>query len=224
MYADKRSHRGSTRHQVGDVLLSVLAARAPELSRHTIEVGELAAATGRGLGLVGDELDLVRRAGDLHDIGKVAIPDAIVDKAGPLDPGEWELMRTHAAIGERILNAAPALRPVARLVRSSHERWDGGGYPDGLAGEAIPLGARIVAVCDAYEAMTSARVYRAVVTPADALAELERCAGTQFDPSVVAAFADAVAAAAQAAAAAQRMVSSEKSYAEGRGNPAPRAA
>jgi len=90
--------------------------------------------------------------------------------------------------GERIISAAPALTAVARLVRSSHERWDGAGYPDGLAGESIPLGARIVAVADAFDAMTSGRPYRAAISHAEALAELERCAGTQFDPTVVAAF------------------------------------
>ena len=101
-------------------------------------------------------------------------------------------MRRHTIIGERIVAAAPALRPVAALVRSSHERWDGGGYPDGLAGEEIPLGARIVAVCDAFDAMIADRPYRARAwTRPSALAELERCAGTQFDPAVVAAFAAA---------------------------------
>ena len=105
-----------------------------------------------------------------------------------LDDGEWAFMKTHTIIGERILAAAPALAPMAKLVRSSHERWDGGGYPDGLAGEDIPLGARIIAVCDSFDAMISDRPYSAARSVADAVAELERCAGTQFDPAVVAAF------------------------------------
>jgi HD-GYP domain-containing protein (c-di-GMP phosphodiesterase class II) len=96
-------------------------------------------------------------------------------------------MRQHTVIGERILNADPVLQPVARLVRASHERWDGGGYPDGLAGTAIPLAARIVAACDALDAMTSDRCYQGARSLADALAEMRRCAGTQFDPEVVAA-------------------------------------
>ena len=115
-----------------------------------------------------EELDEVARAAELHDVGKIAIPDAILDKPGPLDAGEWSFMRRHTLIGERILLAAPALRPVARLVRSSHERWDGGGYPDGLAGEEIPLGARVVAVCDAFDAMTTERPYRDPRASADA--------------------------------------------------------
>jgi HD-GYP domain-containing protein (c-di-GMP phosphodiesterase class II) len=98
-------------------------------------------------------------------------------------------MRRHTILGERILMAASALRPVARLVRSSHERFDGGGYPDGLAGEDIPLGARIIFVCDAYDAMTSARTYSAAISPTEALEELRRCAGSQFDPHVVETFA-----------------------------------
>jgi HD-GYP domain-containing protein (c-di-GMP phosphodiesterase class II) len=102
-------------------------------------------------------------------------------------------MRRHPLIGERILLAAPALRPVARLVRSSHERWDGGGYPDGLRGGDIPLGARVVAVCDAFDAMTTERPYRERVSEAEALAELRRCAGSQFDPVVVAAFCRVIA-------------------------------
>jgi HD-GYP domain-containing protein (c-di-GMP phosphodiesterase class II) len=101
---------------------------------------------------------------------------------------EWSFMRRHTIIGERILLAAPALRPVARLVRSSHERWDGCGYPDGLAGDDIPLGARVVAVCDAFNAMTTDRPYRPRMSPDGALAELRSCAGTQFDPRVVEAF------------------------------------
>jgi two-component system, cell cycle response regulator len=133
------------------------------------------------------------RAAELHDIGKVAVPDAVLHKPGPLDDAEWDLMRQHSVIGERILGAAPAMRPVARLVRASHERFDGGGYPDGLAGAAIPLGARIIAVCDGYDAMISDRPYRAPMTSERAIEELRRCAGTQFDPDVVAAFAQAVA-------------------------------
>jgi HD-GYP domain-containing protein (c-di-GMP phosphodiesterase class II) len=121
----------------------------------------------------------------------MAIPDAILEKPAALDDAEWEFIRRHTIIGERIVAAAPALRPVAALVRASHERWDGGGYPDALAGEQIPLGARIVSVCDAFDAMVADRPYRAGMHASEALLELERCSGSQFDPSVVAAFADA---------------------------------
>jgi len=146
-------------------------------------------AVGRELGLGPEALDEIARGAELHDVGKVAVPEAILGKPGPLDEAEWQIMRQHTVIGERILAAAPALRPVARLVRSSHERWDGSGYPDGLVGERIPLGARIITVCDAFDAMRQARPYAASMTEAQALAELHRCAGTQFDPRVVDAFA-----------------------------------
>ena len=135
---------------------------------------------------------LPEEAGDLHDVGKVAIPHAILGRPGPLDAEEWAFIERHTLIGERILAAAPALAPVGRLVRSSHERWDGRGYPDRLAGEAIPLGARIVAVCDAYDAMTSERPDQRRMSHAEAVAEVRRCAGTQFDPQVVEAFCRAV--------------------------------
>jgi HD-GYP domain-containing protein (c-di-GMP phosphodiesterase class II) len=128
------------------------------------------------------------RAAELHDVGKMAVPDRILEKPGPLDTPEIDFIRRHTVVGERILSAAPALVPVARLVRASHESWDGAGYPDGLAGEQIPLGARVIAVCDAYHAMTSDRVYQSPVAPAAAVAELRRFAGSQFDPRVVSVF------------------------------------
>jgi len=132
------------------------------------------------------------QAAALHDVGKVAIPDAILDKPGPLDETEWEFMRTHTLIGERILAEAPSLAEAAKIVRSSHERHDGGGYPDGLAGEEIPLAARIVAVCDSFDAMTSDRPYRTAMSTEGALSELHNCSGTQFDPVVLAAFVKAL--------------------------------
>ena len=130
----------------------------------------------------------VRLAAQLHDIGETAIPGTVRNKPGPLDAHDWEFMHRHTLVGERIVLAAPALAYTAPLIRSSHERIDGQGYPDGLAGEQIPIGARIIAVCDAFDAMTSDRPYRAATTPEAALAELARCAGTQFDPEVVQAF------------------------------------
>jgi two-component system cell cycle response regulator len=193
MYAQKDSRRGSTRLQARDLLVRVLEEREPELRQHMGDVAGLATAVGSRMGLPAEGLDELMRAAELHDLGKVAVPDAVLHKPGPLDDAEWELMRQHSVIGERILGAAPAMRPVARLVRASHERFDGGGYPDGLAGAAIPLGARIIAVCDGYDAMVSDRPYRAAMTQERAIDELRRCAGTQFDPDVVVAFAQAIA-------------------------------
>jgi two-component system cell cycle response regulator len=182
MYADKaRSSRGQAR----DVLMQVVNERTPGLLAHVSGVTALVYGVATALGLDSETRDEVLRAAELHDIGKLAIPDEILDKTGPLDEAEWVFMRQHSVIGERILGVAPALAPVARLVRSSHERWDGGGYPDGLAGEAIPLGARIVFACDAYDAMTSDRCYQRARTPQSAIADLRRHAGTQFDPRVV---------------------------------------
>ncbi len=189
MYAAKESRPSSAGIQTRSVLLKVLSEREPELHEHSTDVMALARGVARRLGLPPDEREIVARAAELHDIGKMAIPDAILGKPGPLDDREWRFMRRHTIIGEDILNAAPALQPVAALVRASHERWDGTGYPDGTAGEAIPEGARIVAVCDAFSAMLQERPYQPGLTVGEAVAEIERCAGEHFDPRVVAAFA-----------------------------------
>jgi diguanylate cyclase (GGDEF)-like protein len=194
MYAHKNSGRASAQRQSTDVLLRALAERHPGLEGHIGGVAQLAEAVGRHLGLEGEALDHVRVAAELHDVGKVAIPDAILNKPGPLDADEWAFMRRHTLIGERIVAAAPALGAVARLVRASHERWDGRGYPDAVAGEDIPLGARIVAVCDAYDAIVADRPYRRGRSTAAAMDELQRCSGSQFDPAVVTAFAVVLAA------------------------------
>ncbi len=188
MYAAKADTRASSRTQTRDVLLQVLREREPDLHSHLQGVAALAVSIARQLDLTAEQLDEVARAAELHDIGKIAVPDELLHKPGPLDPSEWELMRQHTVIGDRILAAAPAMRPVAEIVRASHERFDGSGYPDGLAGEEIPLGARIVSVCDAFHAMTSDRPYQRRLDESAALAELRSCAGTQFDPAVVEAF------------------------------------
>ncbi|MGZ4313985.1 MAG: bifunctional diguanylate cyclase/phosphohydrolase, partial [Solirubrobacteraceae bacterium] len=187
MYAAKARTSRSTPPRTHEVLMQVLNERTPDLHYHVYGVGQLVRDLGRRFGLDGDRLDELLRAAELHDVGKLGIPDAVLDKPGPLNDAEWRLMRQHSVIGERILNADPVLQPVARLVRASHERWDGTGYPDGLAGTAIPLGARIIAACDAFDAMTSDRCYQPARSLPDALAELRRCAGMQFDPEVVAA-------------------------------------
>jgi diguanylate cyclase (GGDEF)-like protein len=188
MYAQKHSGRATAGRQSSDVLLRALAERHPDLGDHLDGVTELAGEVAHRLGIDGEELIQVRHAAALHDIGKVAIPDAIITKPAALTDDEWAFMRRHTLIGERIIAAAPALGPAARLVRSSHEAWDGNGYPDALAGEAIPLGARIIAVCDAFDAMISDRPYSRARTTDEALAELRRCTGRQFDPSIVAVF------------------------------------
>jgi diguanylate cyclase (GGDEF)-like protein len=193
MYAQKHSGRATAGRQSSDVLLRALAERNPDLGDHLDGVAELAADVGRRLGLEGEELTQLRHAAALHDVGKVAIPDAILAKPSALSAEEWAFMRRHTLIGERIIAAAPALAPAARLVRASHEAFDGGGYPDRLAGADIPLGARIIAVCDAFDAMISARPYSPAKTIDEALAELRRCAGGQFDPAIVPVFEQVVA-------------------------------
>jgi two-component system cell cycle response regulator len=188
MYAHKESRRPSVHGQTSGVLLRAQSERDRALGQHASDVADLAEPVARRLGLTDDELRRVRQVAELHDVGKFAIPDAILDKPGPLTADEWELVRRHPIVGQRIVAAAPALADVAELVRATHERFDGDGYPDSLAGEDIPLVARIIAVCDAFDAMTSTRPYRRALSVEEALAELRRCAGTQFDPAVVAAF------------------------------------
>ena len=185
LYAEKHSGRMSARLQSAGVLRSALSEWDAELAGHTNEVADLAVRVARHLGLDEDEIERVAIAADLHDIGKIAIPRAILQKPGPLDAEEWDYMRRHTVIGERIVQSAPALVGVSGLIRSSHERWDGTGYPDQLAGDYIPLGSQIVLVCDAYAAMTSTRSYQSAMSHVAALAELRDNAGSQFAPAVV---------------------------------------
>jgi two-component system cell cycle response regulator len=188
MYAQKSWRPRSPERQTRNVLLRVLREREPELRHHLQGVAQVSFMLAQAVDLEGEELDEIARAAELHDVGKIGIPDAILHKSAPLDEAEWKLMREHTLIGERILASAPAMAPVATLVRSTHERWDGRGYPDGLAGEAIPLGSRIIAVCDAYQAMTKTRAWRATRSGEEAIAELRSHAGEQFDPGLVEAF------------------------------------
>ena len=188
MYARKQHARLSAGRQSGDVLVRLMQERDAALGSHLSDIAALAEALGKQLGLPAEELGPLRQAAELHDIGKSSIPDEILQKPGPLTTNERAFVQQHTLIGERILAAAPALDLAARLVRWSHERIDGAGYPDGLQGADIPLGARIIAVCDAFDAMTSDRPYRNAMSVAAAVAELRRSAGTQFDPEVVEAF------------------------------------
>jgi diguanylate cyclase (GGDEF)-like protein len=190
MYAEKHGRRLTTDTQSRDVLLRALEERYPELLPHREDLADLAEAIARRLGLDDNDVLLVRRAAELHDVGKVAIPDAILRKAEALTDEEWEFMRRHSEIGQRILDVAPSLASVGKLIRAHHERFDGSGYPDGLAGEDIPLGARVVSVVDAYHAMiVEERPHTPRLTHSQALAEIRSSSGTQFDPAVVEAFA-----------------------------------
>jgi two-component system, cell cycle response regulator len=187
--ARSRWQRLSSERQVRDVLLQVLSERrAGGSAIAQPRVAAYAIGVGRRLGLSLGELDDVVRAAELQDIGMLSVPEAVLRKRATLEPEEWAMIRRHPVVGERILSAAPALEPVARLVRSSYERFDGTGYPDGIRGQQIPLGSRVIAVCVAYDAMTSPRPYREALPAATAFEELCRCAGRQFDPMVVAAF------------------------------------
>jgi diguanylate cyclase (GGDEF)-like protein len=189
LYADKRSGRSSQApDELRDVLIQVMAESRPDLPEHLAGVAAMARSVGRRMGLDGEELEILVRGAELHDVGKVAMPESILQKPSALEPDERAIIERHAEVGERILAVAPAMGPVARLVRASHERFDGRGYPDRRAGEEIPLPARIIAVCDAFHAMTTDRPYGAGVDTAEAIAELRGCAGTQFDREVVEVF------------------------------------
>jgi diguanylate cyclase (GGDEF)-like protein len=188
MYARKHSRRTSAAAQTRDVLLATLAVCLQDSPERATAVGRTAERVGAALGLSGVWLQELGHAADLRDIGNVAVPATILATPGPLSDSEWEFVRRHPVIGERILAAAPALAGAARIVRATHERFDGTGYPDRVVGEAIPLQARIISVCDAYHAMISERPHRSARTHAQALGELRHGAGRQFDPVVVEAF------------------------------------
>ncbi|MBA3407710.1 MAG: GAF domain-containing protein, partial [Solirubrobacterales bacterium] len=171
----------------GQALLAALKARERYTAEHSEAVVELATAVAEKLRLSENELIEVAQVALLHDVGKLGVPEAILQKPGELDAAEWRIMRTHSAIGERVVGSIASLRHLAPAVRAEHERWDGRGYPDGLVGDAIPLASRICLACDAWHAMTSDRPYRDALSPATARLELEHNAGTQFCPDTVAA-------------------------------------
>ena len=189
MYLDKQRNRPRDEGKSIDGLVSSLAQRESRIVRRPAGVADLAEAVSRRLRLPEPELETLRQAAELHDVGKFAIPEEILNKAEPLTDDEWAFVRRHTLIGERILVATPTLGAAGKIVRSTHEHWDGTGYPDGLANSEIPLGARIIAVCDSFDAMTSPRPYAEQLSQQQAIRELLRCAGTQFDPEVVQAFA-----------------------------------
>jgi putative nucleotidyltransferase with HDIG domain len=159
---------------------------------HSRNVSKYAVATGQALGLSAVEIKRLRIAGLLHDIGKIGISDSIIRKSGPLDEEEWEMMRKHSELGATIVSHMPELVDCAPAIRHHHERYGGSGYPSGLKGEDIPLEARIIAIADAYDTMTTPRSYRQMVSPEKTLEELKSSADTQFDPLLVETFAQMV--------------------------------
>ena len=170
--------------------MATLGERDPDTVDHCEDVLTLCESIGRHLGLNATELEHLVAGARLHDVGKVAVPSQILNKPGPLTDDEWAVIREHTIIGERILRSVPEMAEVATIVRHSHEHWDGQGYPDGLAGERIPLASRIILCADAFHAIRSNRPYRSGRSADEALAELRHCGGTQFDPTVVAALVD----------------------------------
>lgn len=184
-------HPLAAAHQVRDLVLALFAEQASpgDRARRSLLVGDVV-SVGRGLGLGEAEIQDLMVAAELHDVGMLCPRLQILQNAWPLGADGWAMLRRHPVVGERMLAAVPALRQVAPIVRSSYERFDGSGYPDGLCGEQIPRTARIIAVCVAFHAMQTTRPHRPAVSAAAAAQELRRCAGSQFDPCVVAAFLD----------------------------------
>ncbi|HEY3051607.1 MAG TPA: HD-GYP domain-containing protein [Gaiellaceae bacterium] len=172
-------------------LSAAIEARDPYARGHSSRVTVFAQAMARGLSLDKERLAVLRLGALLHDVGKLAVPSSVLLKRGPLTESELDLMRRHPAAGARMLRSLGAPGTILPLVLHHHERWDGAGYPTGRSGEEIPLEARVLCIADSFDAMTSNRPYRAPWNPDEALAELERCSGSQFDPKLVAAFAAA---------------------------------
>jgi HD-GYP domain-containing protein (c-di-GMP phosphodiesterase class II) len=175
-----------------EALANALEAQDEYTGDHARALAEMSLAVGSELGLEGERLKVLELAALFHDIGKIGVPSEIIRKPGPLTAAERREMNRHPEIGEQILAPVPFLDPIRSIVRSCHERWDGKGYPDGLAGERIPLEARIVFVCDAFHAMTSDRPYRAALPEREAVRRLRLATGTQFDPAIVSAFVRAL--------------------------------
>ena len=173
-------------------LAAALEAKDAYTNDHAIEIAELAGAVCEQLRIAPADARLIRLGALLHDIGKIGIPESILRKPGPLTTDEASVMQRHPQIGARILEPVPHFAELVPLVRASHEHYDGGGYPDGLTADRIPLGSRVIGVCDAFHAMTEDRVYRKAMAPGEAIAEIERCSGTQFDPACVAALLEVV--------------------------------
>lgn len=187
-----QAERATLRSQgVDDLSITSPAISAARISPSPYDVADLSISVGQCLGMSGEELDHLECAAALRDVGMMSVPDAVVNAPGRLTDEDWRFVQLHTLVGERLLRSNFGMDGVAAVVRSSHERWDGGGYPEGRSGEDIPLAARVVFVCSAFQDMTTQRSHRPALTAGQALRELERCAGSQFDPAVVAAFVGA---------------------------------
>jgi two-component system cell cycle response regulator len=187
-----QAERAMLRSQgIDDLSISAPATGGARVAPSPFDVADLSVSVGQCLGMAGLELDHLECAAALRDVGMMSVPDAVVAAPGRLTDEDWGFVQLHTLVGERLLRSNFGMDRVAAIVRSSHERWDGSGYPDGKAGETIPLAARVVFVCSAFQDMTTQRSHRPALTAGQALRELERCAGTQFDPAVVAAFVGA---------------------------------
>jgi HD-GYP domain-containing protein (c-di-GMP phosphodiesterase class II) len=184
---DLRAHAEAALDAGVELLARAVDIRDNYTGKHSAQVGELARRVGERIGMSAEELALLEYAARLHDLGKLGVPDAILLKPGPLDEEEWAVMRRHPEWGAEMIAQVPGLEELATLVVAHHERWDGGGYPGGLAGDGIPLASRVICACDAFEAMISRRPYREPLGVEDALAELIAESGRQFDPVVVSA-------------------------------------
>lgn len=172
-------------HEIVEGLTTALDAKNSFMCGHSERVAELSLLLAKGMGLPMTEQARIHIGAHLHDIGKIGIPDAILNKPGKLSEAEFVMIRKHPEIGNNIINKIRVLHPVVDIVRHHHERFGGGGYPDGLRGEEISLGARIVAVADAFDAMTSTRAYRSALSIDKTMQEMRRCQGSQFDPAVI---------------------------------------
>lgn len=184
MYSKKLFEVTSQRAESIKSILNTLYVKNPREQIHSHRVSEICQKIGEIYQLSKDEINMLRLIGDLHDIGKIAIDESILNKPGRLDPFEWEAVRHHPEIGYRILSSSSEYAEMAEDILAHHEHWDGSGYPKGLVGDKIPFRARIIAVADAFDAMTAPRTYRNVLSFEEALEEISRCAGTQFDPEI----------------------------------------
>lgn len=191
LYAEKYKHT-TVSPQQSAAMVKLAQSRPSNIGKYTRLIEATLRLAGSLKGMHNDEIENMVKGFQLRDIGNSAVPEAILNKDGKLTETEWQVVRSHTVVGERILNGIPAMRPVAEIVRHHHERYDGGGYPDGLAGDAIPEGARLVAIAQAFEGMTAERAFRAAMTFREAVAELGAQAGKQFDPRALAAFCQAL--------------------------------
>jgi len=184
MYTHKLFEIASHRNETIKTIISTLHEKNPREEAHSKRVSEICIAIGTKLEMKSDEIALLKAISNLHDIGKIAIDDSILNKKGPLDEKEWEQIKKHPEIGYRILSSSPEYAEIAQDILSHHERYDGKGYPRGLSGEDIPLRARIISIADSYDAMISERPYRRPLTHQEALEEIKKYSGTQFDPEL----------------------------------------